>query len=171
MVLMSSHSMAMLEISFADKGEGDSEDETSSIYYLEREEDAHSAAGYFYTGDSVSSGSADYDSPFAHAGGSAPETRHWCGCCLKAFDAADVEQKKVVKKSAACNDAQLLEGSGVVWRQWDPFFVTHSEPVTGIRHFYHFYFDSQQPEVSAMKTTTEGPKTELNLLKKTKKIL
>ena len=51
------------------------------------------------------------------------------------------------------------------------FFADHFKAVKGIWKVHHFIFDSTHPGVVVMKSTLDGPTTELQLLKSSKEVV
>ena len=86
-----------------------SDDDSSALHHLEQEVDTSAAARKFLAGDSSSARRVTDLSGEASA--RPLETRHQCGCskdCLKAFDAADVEQNQLSMAELAKEEKELL---------------------------------------------------------------
>ena len=76
-----------------------------------------------------------------------------------------------VNKSAACNIALLLQGSGVVWCRWDDFLSNHFKAVKGVRSYHHLTFDGKKPGIVAVKKAVDAPSTDMQILKTSKEAL
>ena len=57
---------------------------------------------------------------------------------------------EVVENSAAPNVAQLAAGSGIIWREWDSFFVKYFRRVPNVSRMHHFEFRSTSVTAKVM---------------------
>ena len=71
----------------------------------------------------------------------------------------------VVNGSAACNQAQLIPGSNLEWREWDKFFMQFFKPLVGISKLHYMRFSSAEPGVVYCKENVHAAEQRLALLK------
>ena len=64
--------------------------------------------------------------------------------------------QQVMNSSASCNEAQLVQGSDLQWREWDNFFSQFFRPIKGIKEL-HLRFDSTKPGIDLWPSLLSRP--------------
>ena len=71
----------------------------------------------------------------------------------------------VVDSSAGRNAAQVIPGSGLVWREWDRFFMRFFKPVPGISKMHYMRTTRTDPGVLFVKEAADSPERQVQILK------
>lgn len=76
--------------------------------------------------------------------------------------------EEVVSSSAACNVAQRIPESGVVWRDWDTFLLRFFRRIPMVSKMHHFSFKSTEPGVVHYKRSLTAEEQQMDILKASK---